>query len=1039
MIDTGAELSLISPGICNPKWKTEVNISLVAFHKIVSVKSKCTFPIFKEFKLQNYNVEFLECNFNEKYDGLIGSNILKDLGVIINYNNRTISTKTTVLKLYLDSEEERYLSECPNEEPADIFTVAIIPNKILDFIKLDHLNTEEKSKLKEIVIKFKNVFYKENDDLSFTNEIKHRILTECSRPVYSRIYRYPEVHREEVDKQIDEMLKQGIITKSKSPYNSPIWIIPKKTNDLQEQKWRIVIDYRKLNKVTIDDKFPMPNIEDLFDKLGRCMYFSTLDLAKGFHQVEVDPRDREKTAFSTATGHYEFVRMPFGLKNSPSTFQRMMNGILAEFINKICVVYLDDILIFSTSLEEHLNSLTAIFKKLSQCNLKVQLNKCSFLKKETEYLGHIITKDGIKPNPEKIKAILKIELPKTVKEIRSFLGMSGFYRKFIRDYSKIAYHMTKFLKKNVKLDLKDKDYSRSFEKLKEILTQDPILIHPDFKKKFSLITDASNYALGGILMQGSNVIAYYSRTLNDHERQYSTIEKELLAIVDVTKYFRPYIFGRRFTIKTDHRPLVWLDSLKEPNSKLQRWKIKLNEYDYDIEYIKGKTNAADALSRLPLPTNINFHEIEEDCESNMATIHSAQEDSIDFIDISERPVNVFKNQIYLQKAQTNKITHRIVHSKVQNTVYIKDETKLLELLKHILTKSGTFAVFCEDNELFVYFQNIFAKNFAFRRKLKIVRASRKLKDILDHNEILEIIEEAHKENNHRGINELYNELKTKYFYPNLKTIIHKFINNCEICKIAKYDRSPIKFQNALTKTARNVNDIVHIDIWFPERGKFFLTTIDKLSKYATVHTLEDRNWQSILRAIKERIQFLGKMKELVSDGDTCIVNAAVKEFLQSNNIVFHKTTAGLKTGNADIERLHGTLNEHLRVLNAAKDKSCLKDKIYKTITIYNGTIHSSTGFKPINFIENNLTREDMQGFFEKQSERKRYLYEKQAQQIPARQNPEIVENRAVGKCQPKYKKLESFSREGDCVIDRSNKRNTKYNRRQIKRLFKYEN
>src|SRR5436190_4917647 len=296
--------------------------------------------------------------------------------------------------------------------------------------------------------------------------------------------------------------------------------------------------------------------------------------------------------------------MPFGLKNAPSTFQRLMNFVLKDFINKICFVYLDDIIILGTSLEEHLENIQKIFSKLREANLKIQLDKCEFLRKEVAYLGHVITTDGIKPNPDKICAIKKFPIPKTTKEIKSFLGLLGYYRRFISNFSKITKPLTNCLKKNQTIDINNKEYRECFEKCKTLLSNDPILKYPDFTKDFILTTDASNYAIGAVLSQKDKnnkdlPIAYISRTLNTHEINYSTIEKELLAIVWSTKQFRPYLLGHKFKIITDHRPLVWLNSLKEPNQKLIRWKLKLEEFNYTIEYKKGCQNVvADALSRI---------------------------------------------------------------------------------------------------------------------------------------------------------------------------------------------------------------------------------------------------------------------------------------------------------------------------------------------------------------------------------------------------------------------------------------------------------
>jgi len=237
-----------------------------------------------------------------------------------------------------------------------------------------------------------------------------------------------------------------------------------------------VVDYRNLNEITINDKFPIPNMDEILGKLGKCQYFTTIDLAKGFHQIEMDPKSIPKTAFSTKHGHYEYTRMPFGLKNAPATFQRCMNFVLKDLINKHCLVYLDDVIVYSTSLNEHLDSLRKVFEKLQEANLKLQLDKCEFLKKQTDFLGHTISPEGIRPNKDKIKAIEQFPIPKSSKEIKSFLGLCGYYRKFIPDFAKIAKPMTVFLKKGAKIDTKNKEYNKSFEKLKILIMSDPILI-----------------------------------------------------------------------------------------------------------------------------------------------------------------------------------------------------------------------------------------------------------------------------------------------------------------------------------------------------------------------------------------------------------------------------------------------------------------------------------------------------------------------------------------------------------------------------------
>ncbi|XP_061385253.1 LOW QUALITY PROTEIN: uncharacterized protein LOC133320633 [Danaus plexippus] len=530
-----------------------------------------------------------------------------------------------------------------------------------NYFKTHHMNAEERANLINLCASYADVFYLEGEPLTFTNKIK----TTDEIPVHTKSYRYPHVHRQEVRDQIKKMLEQNIIRPSESAWSSPIWIVPKKADASNKIKWRLVVDFRKANEKTVDDKYPIPNITDVLDKLGKCQHFTTLDLASGFYQVEMDPADVEKTAFNVENGHYEFLRMPMGLKNSPSTFQRVMDNVLKDLQNQVFLVYLDDIIVFSTSLQEHVINLEKVFKKLRESNFKIQMDKSEFLKLETEFLGHIIIgRDGVKPNPNKIQAIQNYPLPKTTIEIKRFLGLLGYYRKFIPNFARVTKPLTNCLKKGNKITL-DQNYKNCFEHCKTLLTNDPILQYPDFSKDFILTTDASNVAIGAVLSQGNigtdKPIAYASRTLNDSETNYSTIEKELLAIVWATKYFRPYLFGRKFKIITDHRPLQWVMNLKEPNSRLTRWRLKLSEYDFSVTYKQGKYNTnADALSRIEL-NNEELSSIivnpstsddsrtltapDVDENSSTATAHTSAENPILEIPISDYPLNKFTKQI----------------------------------------------------------------------------------------------------------------------------------------------------------------------------------------------------------------------------------------------------------------------------------------------------------------------------------------------------------------------------------------------------------
>ncbi|XP_063988164.1 uncharacterized protein LOC135168161 [Diachasmimorpha longicaudata] len=317
-------------------------------------------------------------------------------------------------------------------------------------LRIEHLNQEEKYSLLEILEEYNSIVQLPGDPPGATDHLKHEIpLKPGTAPINVRPHRLPESQMEEVDHQVKEMLQNGIVRPSKSQWNAPLLVVPKKMDASGKVKFRVVVDFRRLNEVTVGDSFPLPNISDILDRLGNAKYFSTLDLASGFHQIPVREEDRCKTAFSTPYGHYEFCRLPFGVKGGPATFQRLMNSVLAGVQGIRCFVYLDDIVIFGPDLQEHNKRLREVLQCLKEANLRLQPDKCNFLRKEVVYLGHIITKDGIKADPSKIEAVVKFPVPQHEKEIMSFLGLAGYYRKFIRDFSKIAKPLSELLKKDI--------------------------------------------------------------------------------------------------------------------------------------------------------------------------------------------------------------------------------------------------------------------------------------------------------------------------------------------------------------------------------------------------------------------------------------------------------------------------------------------------------------------------------------------------------------------------------------------------------------
>lgn len=606
-------------------------------------------------------------------------------------------------------------------------------------LRLDHLNEEEQELITKLCLEYSDIFYLEGDNLSFTNEIKHQINTKDNKPIYTKSYRYPHVHKEEVKNQISKMLDQKIIQPSTSPWSAPVWVVPKKMDASGKPKWRVVIDYRKLNEITVDDKYPLPNISDLLDQLGKCQYFTTLDLASGFHQIEIDPQDVPKTAFTVENGHYEFVRMPFGLKNAPSTFQRVMDNILMGIQNERCLVYMDDIIVYSPSVHEHVSRLSEVFKRLRKAHLKIQPDKCEFLRKEVAYLGHVITPEGVKPNPSKVECIKNFPMPKNAKEIKSFLGLCGYYRRFIANFAKISKPLTRLLQKNIEFKF-DEECRKAFEILKEALMTSPILIYPNFEEPFILTTDASAFAIGGVLSQGhigkDLPIAYASRTLCKAEAKYSTIERELLAIIWAVKHFRPYLFGRKFKLVTDHRPLTWLFSITDPGSRLARWRLKLEEYDYEIIFKPGKTNKnADALSRI----KINYF---EECAKLQARIlHNSEdetsttgEDQLKDENLPGPSTSTVQVKEETEEREIGKIHEEFnTFAKLYQTKSIIDYSKIGFINGQLLDKSNkNIVTFFWQNKLedlhYSIIEDILEENPKFEKTLVNIFSSKSVKD-----------------------------------------------------------------------------------------------------------------------------------------------------------------------------------------------------------------------------------------------------------------------------------------------------------------------
>lgn len=753
--------------------------------------------------------------------------------------------------------------------------------------KLSHLEPKDMEIIEAVLSEYADVFGEPGRE-GCSLPIQHKIETGSARPIAKRPYRVPFHERGVMRDKIEEMLQKGIIVPSDSPWSAPV-VLVKKANADGTIKYRFCTDFRGLNAVTRADPYPLPLIQETLEQLGTSHYFSTIDLTSGYHQIPIAPGDQEKTAFTTAEGHFMYQKMAFGLCGAPATFQRLMDRLLGRLKGEGCYVYLDDVVLYSETVEEHASRLGQVLGKLRDANLKANWEKCSFAASNVTYLGHVVTAEGVKPNPDNLKSVSSFPRPRSATEVRQFLGLAGYYRRFIPNFAEVARPLTQ-LTKTKGVFAWDKEQQNSFDALRTALCSEDVLVYPDFRDPFILATDASNVALGAVLSQRRDgqerPICYASRQLRGPELNYSATEKELLAAVWATKQFRCYLLGRRFKLVTDHAALKWLLSLRDPSSRLTRWALRLSEFDYEVEHKPGKRHTnADALSRR--------------------------------IGRLQASLVVPGRTELLRAQQKDQWCQRLVNRSKDGTV-VQDAAGLCY-----------YTGGAKDEDAW---------------KVVIPSSMR--------HQVIEACHSA-RWAGHPGVARTLSVVSRSYYWPGLGRDVEAFVRACRSCASRKTPagmRVPLSTPYIATQPFEMISmDIVGPLPKTPRGNKYILTIIDHFTRYAEGVPLREQTAEETAKGLMSAvITRHGIPLRLLTDQGRNFVSALFKGLCHRLGIRKLQTTAYHPESNGVVERLHRTLTDSIAHF-VRRDGRDWDQWVPFALMAYRAIPHSSTGFSP-NFL-----------------------------------------------------------------------------------------
>ena len=741
--------------------------------------------------------------------------------------------------------------------------------------------------------------------------VEHSIpLVSGARPISQPPRRVNVNDRDDVDAAIQKMQRDGIIRPSCSPWSSPVVPVRKRDGSL-----RLCIDYRRLNDLTHGDSHPLPRVEDCLDALSGSSWFSVLDLQSGYWQQEVRESDREKTAFSSHTGLWEFQRMPFGLKGAPASFQRLMMAVLAGLTWRECLVYLDDVIIFGKSFDEALNHLDHVLRAVKGANLKLNLRKCSFFKEEVKFLGHSVSSRGVAPDPDKVSSVRDFSRPQNVQDVRRFIGLASYFRKFMPQFSTVAKPLLRLTEDRARF-VWDESCETSFCELKRLLTTAPVLAFPDFDEEFVLTTDASSIGLGAVLSQrisgSERPVAYASRCLTKVEARYSATERECLAVVWAVRHFAVYLQGRQFTLQTDHCPLTFLRACKDPRGRLARWILELEQFPYRMMYRRGRDIPhADALSRsVPEPVVGQI-----DLKSDEQRILVAQRSDPDLLYV------------------VVSMSHGLPSTDSPSAT-----------MRHYFGVKDALEIDSSSGLLYIHADGC--------RRL-VVPAS-----MVD-----EVLSEAHDSrwSGHLGVAKTAERLKKRFYWPKMAVDVAAHVKSCAPCSQKKSPSHPFKAGFGEMPLPSRPWDWISTDITGPfptsdSGNRYILVVVCGFSKWVEAFPIPNQEAETVARVlVRELFCRYGCPSVIHSDQGRNFESRLFKEVCQHLNIDKTRTTGYHPSGNGQVERFNKTLCAMMATF-VSENQRDWDTVVPKVVFAYNTSKHETTGVTPFELFHGRSAR-----------------------------------------------------------------------------------